>query len=69
MSIFKTTLLADDHHLCIHEPVYFCLSNRKFERLVGPFGEIVTGSVHKYKVIMSRPNKTSFDSIDGLPRL
>ena len=47
-----------------------CLSNRKFERLdlVGPLDEIVTVSVHKYNVIMSRPNMTSFHSRDGLPR-
>ena len=36
----------------------FCLSNRKFERLGGPLDEIVTVFVHKYSVIMSRPNMT-----------
>ena len=37
----------------------YCLSNRKFDRLVGPLDEIVTVSLHKY-VIMSRPNVTSW---------
>ena len=37
-----------------------CLSNRKFERLGGPLDEIVTVFVHKYIVIMSRPNMTSW---------
>ena len=36
-----------------------CLSNRKFERLVGPLDEIVTISVHKYNAIMLRHNMTS----------
>ena len=36
----------------------YCLSNRKFERLADPLDEIVTISVHKYNVIMSRPNMT-----------
>ena len=49
-------------------PKFFCLSNRKFERLGGPLDEIVTVFVHKYNVIMSRPNLTSFDSRDRLPR-
>ena len=48
--------------------LFYCLSNRKFERLGDPLDEIVTVSVHKYNVIMSRPNMTSFDSRDGLPR-
>ena len=47
--------------------LFYCLSNRKFERLGDPLDEIVTVSVHKYNVIMSRPNMTSFDSRDGLP--
>ena len=34
----------------------FCLSNRKFERLGDPLDEIVTISVHKYSIIMSRPS-------------
>ena len=33
-----------------------CLSNRKFG---GPFDEIVAVSVHKYSVIMPRPNMMS----------
>ena len=37
-----------------------CLSNREFDRLVGPLDEIVTVSVHKYSVIMPRPNMTSW---------
>ena len=40
----------------------FCLSDRKFKRLVGPLEEIVTISVHKYNVMMP------FDLRDGLPR-
>ena len=36
--------------------IYFCLSNRKFERLGDPLDEIVTISVHKYSVIMPRHN-------------
>ena len=39
-------------------PVNFCLSNRKFQRLVGPLDEIVTAFVHKYNIIMSRPIMT-----------
>ena len=39
---------------------YCCLSNRKFERSGGPLDEIVTVSVHKYNVIISRPNMTSW---------
>ena len=39
--------------------VYFCLSNRKFERLGGPLDEIVTVSVHKYNVIMPCLNMMS----------
>ena len=46
----------------------YCLSNRKFERLGGPLDKIVTAFVHKYNVIMSRPNMTSFDSRGRLPR-
>ena len=38
------------------EMVIFCLSNRKFEKLGGPLDEIVTVFVHKYNVIMPRPN-------------
>ena len=38
---------------------FYCLSNRKFERLGDPLDEIVTVSVHKYNVIMSRPNMAS----------
>ena len=37
----------------------YCLSNRKFERLGGPLDELVTVFVHKYNVIMPRPNMTS----------
>ena len=48
--------------------LFNCLSNRKYERLGGPLDEIVTVFVHKYKVIMPRPNMTSFDSRDRLPR-
>ena len=33
---------------------YYCLLNRKFERLGGPFDEIVTVFVHIYNVITSR---------------
>ena len=36
--------------------VSFCLSNRKFEVLVGSLGEIVTISVHKFNVIIPRRN-------------
>ena len=45
-----------------------CLSKRKFKRLGDPLDEIVTVFVHKYYVIMPRPNMTSFDSRDRLPR-
>ena len=38
--------------------VFFGLSNRKFERLGGPLDEIVTVFVHKYYVIIPRPNLT-----------
>ena len=42
------------------ESFYTCdaifLSSQKFERLVGPPDEIVTVSVHKYNVILPRPN-------------
>ena len=30
----------------------FCCLNKKFERLVGPLDEIVTGSVHRFNVTM-----------------
>ena len=48
--------------------MFFCLSNKKFERLGDPLDEIVTISVHTYNVIMPRPNVTSFDPRDGLAR-
>ena len=40
------------------ESCYYCLSNRKFERLGGPLDKIVTVFVHKYNVIMPRPIMT-----------
>ena len=46
-----------------------CLPNKNSERLVGPLDEIVTVFVHKYNVIMPRPNLTScLSSRDRLPR-
>ena len=39
--------------------IYYCLSNRKFERLGSPIDEIVTVFIHKYNIIMSRPIMTS----------
>ena len=36
----------------------FCLSKLKLERLIDPFDEVVTISVHKYNVIMSCLNMT-----------
>ena len=38
---------------------YDLLSNENFERLGGPLDEIVTVSVHKFNVVMSRPNLVS----------
>ena len=46
-------------HLPLLLHAIYCLSNRKFERLGGPLDKIVTVFVHKYNVIMPRPNMTS----------
>ena len=38
--------------------IFYCLSNRKFERLVGPLDEIVTIFVHKNNAIIPRRTRS-----------
>ena len=42
--------------------MYFPISNKKFQRLGGSLDEIVTFSIYKFSIIMSRRNVTSFNS-------
>ena len=67
--ITKKTIIFNKG-LCHLKEFYFniCLSDRKFKRLGDPLDGIVTVFVHKYNVILPRPNMTSFDSRDRLPR-
>ena len=61
---------ADGMHPTRMHSCFNCLSNRKFERLVGPLDEIVTicvAQIQRHNVISSC-EVTSFDSRDTLPR-
>ena len=44
------------HYFSYFVGFHYCLSNKKFERLGSPLDEIVTISVHKINVIMTRLN-------------
>ena len=49
---------------------HYCLSNRKFEELVGPLDDILTVSVaqiQRHNATSSYEGMTSFDSRDRLP--